>query len=133
MALTLKQYFKYIQNIVNGANINNIKNEHLDNFKIPLPSLKSQHLIANILDNAAALRDKTVQLLKEYDLLAQSIFLDMFGDPVVNSKSWKVLKLKELSTNIGSGNTPKGGSKVYVKKGIAFFRSQNVWRNNLIN
>src|SRR5690606_7235164 len=44
----------------------------------------------SILDDAAALRDKTAQLLKEYDLLAQSIFLDMFGDPGLNPKKWKV-------------------------------------------
>ena len=105
---------------------------YIENLKIPLPSIKKQKHITGILDDAATLRDKTTQLLNEYDLLAQSIFLDMFGDPVVNPKSWKVHKLKELSTKIGSGNTPKGGSKVYVKKGITFFRSQNVWRNNLL-
>lgn len=39
--------------------------------------------------------------------------------------------MKELSTKIHSGNTPQGGSKVYVDKGIVFFRSQNVWKNKL--
>ena len=38
----------------------------------------------------------------------------MFGDPVANNKKWKVDKLKNLSNKIGSGNTPKGGKKVYV-------------------
>ena len=97
------QYFGYIQNIVNGANINNIKNEHLDNFKIPLPPLETQKRIAAILDNAAALRDKTEQLLKEYDKLAQSIFLEMFGDPVINPKGWEKKKLIQVSTQITDG------------------------------
>ncbi|HAI36789.1 MAG TPA: restriction endonuclease subunit S [Maribacter sp.] len=105
---------------------------YVDNLKIPLPPLETQKRIAQILDEAAALRDKTKQLLTEYDLLAQSIFFEMFGDPLANPKKWKVSKLKELSTKIGSGNTPKGGSKVYVGKGISFFRSQNVWKKNLI-
>src|SRR5690625_1517919 len=68
--------------------------------KIPLPPLPVQEKIASILDDAAALRDKTEQLLTEYDLLAQSIFLEMFGDPVINPKGWeeiefvKVLRLR---------------------------------------
>src|SRR5690606_12284988 len=98
----------------------------------PFQSLETQKQIAQILVSAAALRDKTKQLLTEYDALSQSIFLDMFGDPVANQMKWKVRNLKELSTKIGSGNTPKGGSKVYVDEGITFFRSQNVWKNNLV-
>jgi restriction endonuclease S subunit len=55
----------------------------------------------------------------------------MFGDPIINSKKWEIKNLKNLSTKILSGNTPKGGREVYVKKGITFFRSQNVWRRRL--
>ena len=98
-----QQYFGYIQNVVNGANINNIKNEHLNNFKIPLPTLETQKRIAQILDDAATLRDKTVQLLKEYDLLAQSIFLDMFGDPVNNPKGWEIDLIDNISKKIQIG------------------------------
>lgn len=66
------------------------------NKEIPFPKIdlennysKTQKHIAQILDDAAALRDKTKLLLEEYDALAQSIFLDMFGDPGVNDKNWK--------------------------------------------
>ena len=55
----------------------------------------------------------------------------MFGDPIKNPKGWNVKKLKDISTKILSGNTPKGGNQVYVKAGITFFRSQNVWKNRL--
>ncbi|WP_298310159.1 restriction endonuclease subunit S [uncultured Aquimarina sp.] len=128
----LKYQQQKIQDLGTGSTFKAITMKTLKSIKIPIAPLETQRRIASILDDAAALRDKTKQLLKEYDLLAQSIFLDMFGDPVVNPKGWKVQKLKELSTKIGSGNTPKGGSKVYVKEGITFFRSQNVWRNNLL-
>lgn len=115
-----------------GASYPAVSDKIIKNSKIPLPPLKTQKRISQILDYTAALRDKTKKLLAEYDLLAQSIFLEMFGDPLTNPKKWKVCKLKELSTKIGSGNTPKGGSKVYVDEGITFFRSQNVWKNNLV-
>ena len=44
---------------------------------------------------------------------------------------WPVKRLKELSVQINSGNTPKGGSENYVDEGIIFFRSQNVWKDRL--
>lgn len=56
----------------------------------------------------------------------------MFGDPINNPMGWEVKKLKSISTKILSGNTPKGGSEVYVDEGIMFFRSQNVWKNKLV-
>jgi type I restriction enzyme S subunit len=104
----------------------------LRNLQIPLPPLAEQKRIAAILDAADLHRQKTNQLITKYDDLSQSLFLDMFGDPVTNPKGWELKSLKSLSTKIGSGNTPKGGSSVYVDNGITFFRSQNVWKNNLI-
>ena len=55
----------------------------------------------------------------------------MFGDTVENPMEWPVKKLGDLSLQINSGNTPKGGEQVYVDKGITFFRSQNVWKDRL--
>ena len=40
--------------------------------------------------------------------------------------------MKDISVNIMSGNTPKGGEQVYVESGIMFLRSQNVWKNKLL-
>ncbi len=125
-------YRRKISHLAAGANINNLRNEDLDNLLIPLPPLATQKRIAKILDAADALKRKDQQLLKKYDELAQAIFIDMFGDPVKNEKGWEVKKLKDISSKIHSGNTPKGGSNVYVKNGITFFRSQNVWKNNLV-
>ena len=39
---------------------------------------------------------------------------------------WKVLSLKEVTSKIGSGSTPRGGASVYVEVGASFIRSQNV-------
>lgn len=56
----------------------------------------------------------------------------MFGDPINNSMKWDVKKMKNITTDIMSGNTPKGGEQVYVESGIMFLRSQNVWKNKLL-
>ena len=57
--------------------------------KIPLPPLDQQKKIASILDAADAYRQKTKALISKYDELTQSLFLDMFGDPVKNEKGWE--------------------------------------------
>ncbi|PBH55551.1 restriction endonuclease subunit S [Clostridioides difficile] len=56
----------------------------------------------------------------------------MFGNPVNNPRGWEVKRLNDISTEILSGTTPKGGSQVYIEKGIIFLRSQNVWKNKLV-
>lgn len=40
---------------------------------------------------------------------------------------WRLVRLKEITTKIGSGATPRGGSAVYRESGTAFVRSQNVY------
>jgi len=74
----------------NNAVVPILNNYSLKKIKFNYPPLTTQKRIAQILDNAAALRDKTQQLLTEYDQLAQSIFLEMFGDPGINLKEWKI-------------------------------------------
>lgn len=91
--------------------------------KIPLPPLKTQERIAAILDDAAALRDKTAQLLKEYDLLAQSIFLEMFGDPVRNPKGWAT---KLLDNICGIGSSRRVFVNELVHSGIPFYRGKEI-------
>ena len=63
---------------------------------MPLPPLAEQKRIAGILDAADALRAKRREALAQLDTLLQSTFLDMFGDPVTNSKGWEVQPLNEL-------------------------------------
>ena len=89
-------YRRTASNLAAGANINNLKNEHLDNLLIPLPTLDEQRRIANILDQADALRAKRREALAELDCLAQSIFIEMFGDPARNPQGWPRKPLAEL-------------------------------------
>lgn len=63
---------------------------------IPLPPLEEQRRIAAILDKANALRQKRRLALQRLDALTQSLFLDMFGDPVANPKRWPSASLGAL-------------------------------------
>ena len=57
--------------------------------QIPLPPLAEQKKIAAILDAADQLRQKDKQLINHYTALSQSLFLEMFGDPVSNPMGWE--------------------------------------------
>lgn len=57
----------------------------------------------------------------------------MFGDPNLNPKNWEKEYLKDITTKIGSGATPKGGNSSYKKEGISLIRSMNVHNNKFIN
>jgi len=63
------------------------------------------------------------------EALAQSLFKSWFVDATANGlpKGWKLTQLKNLTTKIGSGATPRGGNAVYVDEGVALIRSQNVY------
>ena len=74
--------------------------------KIPLPSLDQQKKIAAILDAADAYRQKTKALIEKYDELTQSLFLDMFGDPVTNPKGWEMIPFSNVTTNKNSLRVP---------------------------
>jgi type I restriction enzyme S subunit len=81
----------------------NINSAILKSLPVPLPSLPEQRRIAEILDKADALRAKRRAALARLDILTQSIFLDMFGDPATNPKGWPVSHLGEL-ISIGPQN-----------------------------
>ncbi len=70
--------------------------KYLKGTEIPLPPLDQQKKIASVLDAADAYRQKTKALIEKYDALTQSLFLDMFGDPVSNPKGWNEVIFTEV-------------------------------------
>lgn len=127
-----KSYFKHLINTslfemerqVHGSTMKHITKKKFDAFKVPYPPLATQKKIAAILDAADAYRQKTKTLIDTYDALTQSLFLDMFGDPVTNPKGWEKAPMGELMT-IVRGGSPRpiknflGGKNPWIKIGDA--------------
>ena len=76
-----------------GANLPRLSPKELAVFKIPLPPLEEQKRIAAILDQADTIVKKRQASLDKLNTLGQSIFYDMFGDPLINLKSLPVVSL----------------------------------------
>jgi type I restriction enzyme S subunit len=83
----------------------NISQGLIKELRIPLPPLAEQRRIAAILDQADALRAKRRESLAQLETLKQSIFLDMFGDPVFNARRFPTHPIKDLA-RIVTGRTP---------------------------
>ena len=81
----------YGQHAMKGAaGQKRVSADFLKSLKIPLPPLAEQKKIAAILDAADQLRQKDQQLIDHYTSLSQSLFLEMFGDPVTNPMGWDI-------------------------------------------
>lgn len=108
----------YINAYSRGAVRNNLRLSTLKTFDIPYYSIDKQQRIVEELDLLSSIIEKKKEQLKELDNLAQSIFYDMFGDPVTNEKGWEKKKIGELA----SVKTGPFGSMLhkedYISKGI---------------
>ena len=80
-----------------GVTIKHLVKSSLLSIPIPVPPLSEQSRIVEELDLLSNIIEKKRQQLSELDNLAQSIFYDMFGDPVTNEKGWEVKAMKEVA------------------------------------
>lgn len=115
-----------IAGYITGTTRQRISRGNLGKIEITLPPLLEQRRIAAILDLADALRAKRREALAQLDSLTQSIFIEMFGDPVSNPKAWPTAALGAHVSKLGSGSTPTGGDAAYKESGISLVRSLNV-------
>lgn len=101
-----------------GGVIKYIKLGDLTSLKIPLPPLTTQQTISSELDLLNSLINKQKAQLTELERLAESVFYDMFGDPIENEKGWNKGKLGDVAP-----------AKEY--KGIPLSKEGKYWLLNL--
>jgi type I restriction enzyme S subunit len=97
--------------------------------QIPLPPLEQQKKIAEILDNVDNYRQKTKALIAKYDELTQSLFLDMFGDPVKNEKGWEKFDLGNITDLITDGK--HGNCSDEPKSGYYFISAKDIYNESI--
>ena len=85
----------------------NISQGTIKELKVPLPPLEEQKRIVRILDQADALRRLRQTAITKLNALGQSIFYEMFGDPLSNPKGFQRCKLGEIVKFVGGSQPPK--------------------------
>ena len=86
-----------------GSTFKSIGRIALNDLLIPIPPLTKQEKIVAELDCLSSIIEKKKQQLKEYDTLAQSIFYEMFGNPIDNEKGWEMCTIDSLCSSIVRG------------------------------
>ena len=89
--------------------------KYLKQLVIPVPSIKVQNSIVNILDKANELIEERKSQIDALDELVKSKFIEMFGDPIKNSKDFEQKKIKDISIYLKRGISPKYVEKSDIK------------------
>lgn len=116
-------YAKFSQLAVGGV-VNNLNSSLVRKVEITIPPKSTQLAIVSELDKINELIRLKKEQLKDFDNLAQSLFYEMFGDPVENEKGWEVKKLGDVCSQITDGthnsptNTEKGDFMYVTAKNI---------------
>jgi type I restriction enzyme S subunit len=109
-----------------GFKVMEIKPSDLAKIPVPIPSKETQNFIVSELD---AINDSITMLqqqVSDLDILAQSLFYDMFGDPITNPKGFPLKKICEVGTVI-TGNTPSTkDSENYSSNDYCFVKPSDI-------
>ena len=107
----LPRALKKIEDATPFVTVKHLSAKQLREVVIPLPPVTEQRRIAAILDQADSLRTKRRAALAMLDTLAQSIFVEMFGDPSINHKKWPIRTIADLLESASYGTSEKSLSE----------------------
>lgn len=93
-----------LESIANAPVVPIINKTDFSKITVGIPSKSTQLAIVSELDKINELIRLKKEQLKDFDNLAQSLFYEMFGDPVENEKGWEVKKLGDICTDITDGD-----------------------------
>ena len=124
----------YLKQAMGGAQPN-ISQQVIKSTYIPIVKFSEQESVVSELDKINELIRLKKEQLKDFDNLAQSLFYEMFGDPVENEKGWEVKKLIEVSSLINGRafkqNELLSEGKYKVLRVGNFFTNSNFYYSNL--
>ena len=117
-----------LSDVITGAAQPQITRQSLAPKKIAIPSLSEQQHIVDELDLLSSIIEKKKAQLNELDNLAQSLFYEMFGDPITNDKGWEVRKLNDIyklksGDGLSAKNFVEGIYPVYGGNGISGYHN----------
>lgn len=115
--------FNNTDRAVMGATLNKSK---LNDIKIPYFTICIQNKMVEVLNKAQELINKRKEQIEALDELVKSRFIEMFGDPINNTKKFDMKKIKEISIYLKRGVSPK-----YVEQSNIKVINQKCiyWRN----
>lgn len=124
----ISQRRKILVDCVGGAQAH-ISQGYVKKIKVPVYSKNIQERIVNIMNICSKNIKHYEMILKEYDELVKARFIEMFGDPVADTKNWGQTLLKEHLESIKYGtSTPP----IFTDDGYAFIRATNIKNGKIV-
>lgn len=115
-------YRRKISEVAIGANINNIRNEHIDALELPIGSNAENEKVVASFSLLQQIIDGRKQQLQKLDELVKARFVEFFGDMVYNQNGWKMVNLGSVcDVRDGTHDSPK-----YFSEGYPLVTSKNV-------
>ena len=96
----------FLNSQARGATIKGIKINILSELELPEIPIKEQNYISWVIDKVKMILDARQQQLQKLDELIKARFIEMFGDPVTNSKGWPLKYFGEICENLDARRKP---------------------------
>ena len=125
------RFFENVKNNTQGSVRNSLSFRALADFDYLLPPIAEQEKIVKILRDADSIIEKYGLLLEEKKQFIKSQFIEMFGNPINNSKKIKTEEMTnicEIIDGYRGSNYPKSG-EFYEKEYCLFLNAKNVTNN----
>lgn len=127
----LESQSSFIESEGKGATVKGITLPFLKGLNVPIPPINEQKRIASILDKADVIRQKREQAIKVANDYLYSVFLDMFGDPVMNPKGFEIRVLSDFFIDEKNGTKcgPFGSAlkkDEYTSEGVPVWNMDNI-------
>jgi len=120
---------KVIEDATPFVTVKHLSVKTIREIEIPLPPLEEQKRIAEILDRTQSLISKRKEAIELLGTLTQSIFIEMFGNPLTNPKGWDITKVEKIA-DVQGGLQVSSSRKKYPRE-ISYLRVANVYRGYL--
>jgi len=115
---------EYLVPLMRGSANVTLQLKDLSNLELPIPSISDQEKIISIMERLHELIFKSIKRDQLIHLLEESIFINIFGDPISNPKKWQTGELKNYTNLITKGATPTTYGFDWQSEGIIFLRSE---------
>ena len=119
----LPRKLKQIEDETPFVTVKHLSIKKIADIDVPKVSLSDQQHIVEELDTLSGIIEKQKEQLKQLDALAQSIFYDMFGDPITNEKGWETIQLASLCDITSSKRIY---ASEYCSAGVPFYRGKEI-------
>ena len=125
----MDKYLETLRNDTQGSTIQYLKKAQFTEAPIALPPLVEQKRIVDVVSSV----DAYIDALQQQADMARTARNAVLHELLESVSTAPQKKLKDLTSKIGSGATPRGGEAVYQESGVSLIRSQNVHNGQFLH